>query len=151
MLLSDIWSLNYGLSYVKAELTNDAPGLGSSGDRLPGSPETQASLGLQSDFDVAGRTMFARAEIAHVGEYYNNLQEQGPNAGDFATVNLRIGADMNDLVSVDVFARNLTNEEGLTWVETEIGDGRANFIRPRTIGIELRALFGSNPSRVLDQ
>jgi len=142
VLLSDIWSLNYGLSFVKAELTNDAPGLGSSGERLPGSPETQASLGLQADFDMAGRPMFARADIAHIGEYYNNLQEQGLNAGDYTTVNLRLGADINDIVSIDVFARNLTNEEGLTWVETEIGDGRANFIRPRTIGIELRALFG---------
>ena len=50
--------------------------------------------------------------------------------------------DINDLVSIDVFARNLTDEEGLTWIETEIGDGRANYIRPRTIGIQLRALFG---------
>jgi len=142
VLLSDTWSMNYGLSYVKAELTNDAPGLGSSGDRLPGSPETQASLGLQADFDVAGRPMFARADIAHIGEYYNNLQELGPSAGDYTTVNLRIGVDINNSVSVDVFGRNLTDEEGLTWVETEIGDGRANYIRPRTIGLELRALFG---------
>ncbi len=142
VLLSDTWRLNYGLSYVRAELTEDAPGLGSSGDRLPGSPEFQASLGVQADFDVAGRPMFARADIAHVGEYYNNLQEEGPNAGDFTTVNLRIGADITDHISVDIFAQNLTNEEGVTWIETEIGDGRANYIRPRTVGIELRARFG---------
>ena len=86
--------------------------------------------------------MFGRADIAYVGDYYNNLQEQGLSAGDFTTVNLRIGADINDVFSVDVFARNLTNEKGLTWVDTEIGDGRANFIRPRTIGIELRARLG---------
>ena len=86
--------------------------------------------------------MFARADIAHTGEYFNNLQEQGLNAGDFTTVNLRVGADINDRISLDFFARNITGEEGLTWVETEIGDGRANFIRPRTIGVELRALFG---------
>ena len=141
-LLSDIWSLNYGLSYVKAELTNDAPGLGSSGERLPGSPETQAIFGLQADFDIGGRPVFGRADIAYVGDYYNNLQEQGLSAGDFTTVNLRIGADINDVFSVDVFARNLTNKKGLTWVDTEIGDGRANFIRPRTIGIELRARLG---------
>lgn len=141
-LLSDMWRLNYGLSYVQAELTEEALGLGVSGDRLPGSPEFQASLGIQADFDVAGRPMFARADIAHTGEYFNNLQEQGINAGDFTTVNLRVGADISDDISIDLFARNLTNEEGLTWVETEIGDGRANYMRPRTIGIQLHARFG---------
>jgi len=141
-LLSDMWRVNYGLSYVKTELTSDAPGLGVSGDRLPGTPEFQALLGMQADFSVAGRPMFARADIAHAGEYFNNLQEQGPSAGDFTTINLRIGADISERISLDLFARNLTDEEGLTWVETEIGDGRANFIRPRTIGVEIRALFG---------
>ena len=141
-LLSDIWRLNYGLSYVETELTADAPGLGSSGDRLPGSPEFQASLGVQADFSLAGRPIFARADIAHTGEYFNNLQEQGTGAGDFTTVNLRIGADLSERISLDLFVRNLTDEEGLTWVETEIGDGRANYIRPRTIGVELRALLG---------
>jgi outer membrane receptor protein involved in Fe transport len=141
VLLSDMWTLNYGLSYVNAELTNDAPGLGSSGERLPGSPETQASLGLQVDFEVAGRPIFARADAAYIGEYYNNLQEQGLNAGDYTTVNLSIGVEINDHISLDFFARNLSGEEGLTWVETEIGDGRANFIRPRTIGMEFRARF----------
>lgn len=142
VVLSDIWHLNYGISYIRAELTADAPGLGVSGDRLPGSPEFQASLGVQADFEVMGRSAFARADIAHVGEYFNNLQESGPNVGDYTTVNLAIGVDINDRISLDFFARNLTGEEGLTWVETEIGDGRANFIRPRTIGIEFRALFG---------
>ncbi len=141
-LLSDIWRLNYGLSYVETELTADAPGLGSSGDRLPGSPEFQASLGVQADFSLAGRPIFARADIAHTGEYFNNLQEQGTGAGDFTTVNLRIGADLSERISLDLFVRNLTDEEGLTWVETEIGDGRANYTRPRTIGVELRALLG---------
>jgi outer membrane receptor protein involved in Fe transport len=141
-LLSDIWRLNYGLSYVETELTADAPGLGSSGDRLPGSPEFQASLGVQADFSLAGRPIFARADIAHTGEYFNNLQEQGVGAGDFTTVNLRLGADITERISLDLFVRNLTDEEGLTWVETEIGDGRANYIRPRTIGVELRALLG---------
>ncbi len=141
-LLSDIWSLNYGLSYVDTELTSDAPGLGSAGDRLPGTPEFQASLGVQADFYVAGRPLFARADIARTGEYFNNLQEQGIGAGDFTTVNLRLGADITERISLDLFVKNLTDEEGLTWVETEIGDGRANYIRPMTIGLEVRALFG---------
>jgi len=142
VLLSETWSMNYGLSLVKAELTTDAPGLGNSGDRLPGSPETQASLGFQADFEVAGHPTFARADLAYLGEYYNNLQEEGPSAGGFTTLNVSAGVDINDGVSLNLFARNLTNEEGLTWIETEIGDGRANYMRPRTVGVQLRARFG---------
>ena len=143
LLLADAWRIDYGMSYTQAELTADsAPLNAQSGDRLPGSPEFSASLGLQADFSMAGRPMFARADIAHIGEYYNNLQQSGSAAGDFTTVNLSLGAEINDSVSVDLFARNLTNKEGLTWIETELGDGRANYIRPRTIGIELRARFG---------
>ena len=143
LLLADAWRIDYGMSYTQAELTADsAPLNAQSGDRLPGSPEFSASLGLQADFSMAGRPMFGRADIAHIGEYYNNLQQSGSAAGDFTTINLSLGAEINDSVSVDVFARNLTNKEGLTWIETELGDGRANYIRPRTIGIELRARFG---------
>ena len=143
LLLADAWRIDYGMSYTQAELTADsAPLNAQSGDRLPGSPEFSASLGLQADFSMAGRPMFARADIAHIGEYYNNLQQSGLAAGGFTTVNLSLGAEINDSVSVDLFARNLTNREGLTWIETELGDGRANYIRPRTIGIELRARFG---------
>ena len=143
LLLSDALRLDYGLSYTDAELTEDSAQLNAkSGDRLPGSPEFSASLGIQADFSMAGRPMFARADIAHIGEYYNNLQQSGLAAGDFTTINLSLGAEINDSVSVDIFARNLANKEGLTWVETELGDGRANYIRPRTIGIEVRARFG---------
>ena len=143
VLLSDALRLDYGLSLTDAELSEDSAALSAkSGDRLPGSPEFSASLGIQADFSMAGRPMFARADIAHVGDYYNNLQQSGLPAGDFTTINLSLGADINDLVSVDIFARNLANEEGLTWIETELGDGRANYIRPRTIGIEVRAQFG---------
>jgi len=143
LLFADSWRLDYALSHIQAELAADSTPLGAqSGDRLPGSPEFQASLGLQTDFNIAGRPTFARADIAHIGEYYNNLQQTGLAAGGFTTVNLTLGAEINDSVSIDVFARNLTNKEGLTWVETELGDGRANYIRPRTIGIEVRARFG---------
>jgi outer membrane receptor protein involved in Fe transport len=143
LLLTDALRLDYGLSYTQAELTEDSAELNAkSGDRLPGSPEFSASLGIQADFSMGGRPMFARADIAHIDEYYNNLQQSGLPAGDFTTINLSLGAEINDSVSVDIFARNLANKEGLTWVETELGDGRANYIRPRTIGIEVRARFG---------
>ena len=142
VLMSDIWSMNYGLSYVSAELSDQAPGLGESGDRLPGSPEFQMSVGLQADFDLMGRPTYLRTDVTHIGEYFNNLQEAGLEAGDYTTINLRAGINVTERMSLSVFARNLTNEDGLTWIETELGDGRANYLRPRTIGIQLRAMLG---------
>ena len=67
------------MSYIQAELDrgqcstwvlNRATG-------FLGRLSSQASLGLQADFSMAGRPMFARADIAPYGEYYNNLQQSG--------------------------------------------------------------------------
>jgi outer membrane receptor protein involved in Fe transport len=69
-MLSDELSLFGSYSYTKAELTDDAPYLfgvfydqgtelqdwkdGKKGDRLPGSPETQASVGVKYTQDLMG-------------------------------------------------------------------------------------------------
>ncbi|MBS3797503.1 MULTISPECIES: TonB-dependent receptor [unclassified Pseudoalteromonas] len=65
-LLGDNWTVYATYAYAKAELTEDAPMLfdvyepdqayydGADGDRLPGSPEHQASLGVSYENEVFG-------------------------------------------------------------------------------------------------
>ena len=50
-----------------------------------------------------------------------------------------------DPITMDIFVNNLTNDDGLTWVEntavTAGADSNAYRIRPRTIGLNLSYQF----------
>lgn len=129
---------SYTASYTDAELTRDAPSVGSDGDRLPGSPRVNASLGLQYDFSLAGREAFVRTDIGYVGEYFRDLQQSQPPLGDYTTVGLRTGLSFGN-VDVELFGQNLTNESEMVWFDAIRNGGI--LLRPRTIGIELRYDF----------
>ena len=130
-------------SYVDATL-EETSSIGTAGDPLPGSADYNASVAIQYDFTLANYNSFARIDYAYIGEYYNNLTEIGTEAGGFGQANLSLGVDIDQL-SVNLFANNLTNENGLTWVETNRAgfsdDNSAYRIRPRTIGVNLSYQF----------
>ena len=83
-------------------------------------------------------------DYAYVGEYYNNVKETGTPAGDFSQVHVKVGSTIGQ-VDVDLFVNNLTNDDGLTWVEDSFqrfsGTRPAYQIRPRTIGLNLSYSF----------
>lgn len=81
-----------------------------------------------------------RGDYTYIGGYYNNLQETGIEAGDFGQLNLSAGIQFN-VVSLQLFARNLTNENAYTWAESLIPDGRAYQLRPRTVGVTVGYRF----------
>ena len=132
-------------SYGETTLSGDSS-RGSDGDNLPGSSDFNATLGIQYDFSLANNSSFARIDYAYISEYFSVIGSgagQTP-AGGFGQLNLKVGAQF-DQVSADIFVDNLTNNDGLTWVETAFagasGVARANQIRPRTIGLNLRYQF----------
>lgn len=129
-----------GLSYVNAELVEDAGSLGSKGDRLPGSPKFNANAALNYDFQVSGNDVYARADLVYVGEFFNNLQQAGTPAGDYYQLNLRSGIALGS-VGIDLFVDNVMNADDLTYVYSTLADGRAYRLRPRTIGAELHWRF----------
>ncbi len=141
--LSNGWFINFGTSYVNAELTEDAPSLGAmDGDRLPGSPDFNFSLGLQYEFLLAGHNSFVRADYSYVGGFYNNLQQAGPEIGDYNRLNIRAGTLLANNLSVEVFANNITNDDALTWIDSEgFVNQRGHHLRPRTIGVRLGYQF----------
>jgi outer membrane receptor protein involved in Fe transport len=135
------WRLDFSAAYTRAELTADAPGLGVDGDRLPGTPEYTANLGLQFDTLLSGRAAYARGDLAYIGGYYNNLQELGPEIGDYTTLNLAAGLRL-DRWDLQLFVHNVTDSDGATWIYRFAEYPSAFRLRPRTAGVKLRYHFG---------
>ena len=134
--------LEAGVSYVDAELTEDALTLGGvDGDRLPGSPDRSINLGVQYDFSIDGNASYIRSDYAYVGEFYNNLKEAGDAAGGYHQLNVKAGLMVNN-IRVDLSVNNLTNADDVTWFDTGlIANRRATVLRPRTIGLNIGYSF----------
>ncbi len=132
--------VDFGAGYVNAELSKDAPALPGSpkdGARLPGSPKVSANLAAQYDFNVAGHRAFVRADSFYVGKFYGDLlQTPGTAAGDYVKVDARAGVAIRNL-TVELFVRNLTDEDAFTWHGLSASPVNAYLLRPRTIGIQL--------------
>lgn len=130
--------VDMGGSYVNAELGADVIGGGNKGDRLPGTPEYNFNVGVQYDFDLAGRTAYVRGDYAYVAGFYNNFQELGQQAGDYSQFNIKAGMDLNN-VHLALFINNLLNEGALTWVDAF--PPTAHQLRPRTVGFNVGYRF----------
>lgn len=138
--------LDMGVGYTKAELAGDAPALGArKGARLPGSPEYNANLALEYDFELAGHRAFVRADTFYTGDFYGSLTVTPGSqpAGDYFKADARAGISIRDL-SVELFVRNLTNEDAFTWrgLTTPTEPYPGYLLRPRTVGVQLGYSFG---------
>ena len=147
-------NLSLNGAYTIAKLTDDTGPIvgGFDGDRLPFNPE--ASVGINADYEwkLGGET------TAFVGGSFRGLSKQNGDF-DFAyrtangrqrqvraydVVDLRAGVDLGP-VSVEAFARNVTDSDGRT--STGAIGGVPNgalptgVIRPRSFGVTLGAGF----------
>ena len=137
--VTENFKVDIGFSLVNAELTKDAPSIGGfDGDRLPGSPEKNYSIGFQYDTQFSEYPVFIRSDYAYVGGFYNNLQETPPEAGDYHQVNIRSGIFIGQF-EVDIFVNNLTNSDELTWLGKL--PSVAHRLRPRTLGLSVGYSF----------
>jgi outer membrane receptor protein involved in Fe transport len=75
-----------------------------------------------------------------VSEFYNKLGETGVKTGDYGQLNMSAGIALNNF-NVEFFARNLTNNDALTYADTQLLDNRAYQLRPRTIGLNVGYQF----------
>lgn len=140
--------LDFGAGYTKAELSTDVPAQGwRKGARLPGSPKVNANLAAQYDFNVAAYKAFVRADSFYTDAFYGDLLETpGTKAGDYIKLDARAGVTIKD-ISLELFVRNLTNEDAYTWrgmSGTQSGAANPFFgyrLRPRTIGLQLSYTF----------
>lgn len=128
--------LGLNASYTKAELANDAPGIGLRGQRLPGAPEFSARVALDYDFIVADRAAYLQTDVGYVGGFYSEIGELGQKSGDYTQVGLRGGVKLGAIDAL-VYVDNMTNSRGIVWSS----GGIANRLRPRTVGVNVQYEF----------
>ncbi len=138
--------VDVGGSLIRAELVEDAPGLippGFDGDRLPGSPKVNGNLSFAYEFDIAGRETSVRADTIYIGSFFGRHDElASTEAGGYVKVDASARMTFGNL-DVDLFVRNLTNENTYTSRGTsEAFAPLANYrMRPRTVGLQLQYNF----------
>ena len=86
------------------------------GARLPGSPEINANVGLEYRFAVGDHETFVRADSIYVSEFYSACRRR-LNAGGQITSSSMPVCESCCATSNELFARNLTNEDGIQYRE----------------------------------
>ena len=137
------WAVVGSLSTIDGRLTQDAPGLGTSGERLPNSADLSASLGAKASFDVAGHAGWFGASERHAGERDANVGASYKMPGYWLT-DLNGGIDFGR-VSLSMYVRNLFDAHAQLATSTAIlslgGPAQVELSRPRTVGVTLAASF----------
>jgi iron complex outermembrane recepter protein len=150
LLVAQGLRIDLGAGYTHAELAQDAPGITGSpraGARLPGSPDWNANVAAEYEFEVAGYKSFARVDSFYTGAFYGDLlRTPGLKAGNYVKTDARVGIVIRNL-SIELFAHNLTNEDDYTWrgISGAFSGAVNPFfgyrLRPRTFGMQLGYSF----------
>ncbi|MGA8092878.1 MAG: TonB-dependent receptor [Steroidobacteraceae bacterium] len=117
------------------------------GDRLPDSPQSQASLYAETDFEAFSHPAYVRLAGNYTGIEYTGFAATGTKFGDFTTANLRTGITL-DRIELIAFLDNAFNTAGLRGAldPAQAGPVFINhqdvfYIRPRTVGLTARVEF----------
>jgi iron complex outermembrane recepter protein len=141
-------------AYTDAKLTEDTDELligGRDGDRLPYTPKTSYSANADYEWPLADeRSAYLGASFSHLSEVPAAFDAAFIAANDrqrflpsYDALDVRAGWDFGK-VSVELFGRNLTNDEGKTSDadgNTPLGALATGVIRPRSYGLTVTAEF----------
>ncbi|WP_046003302.1 TonB-dependent receptor [Pseudoalteromonas rubra] len=131
-ILSDSISAYATYAYTKAELTSDAPYLfnadgtdgGKDGDRLPGSPEHQFSLGVNYEMEVLGdKTLDINYGLTAQSDIISKvgLRDSGETLSGYGISNLSAKLT-GDMWSATLYINNLFNKYAFTSVRRDVRD-----------------------------
>jgi outer membrane receptor protein involved in Fe transport len=142
------WSLDAAYTYINAKLTENAPGLGLSGARLPNSAKSSASGGVGYSFRAGGNQYSAGANVRYVGERNAGFEGSGTLPGyklpDYTLVDLRASGDFR-AVQVALYVRNLADKRAQLGAATNFiplgGYAQVTPAEPRTIGVSVSGTF----------
>jgi iron complex outermembrane receptor protein len=155
--------VNFGYSYLKAELTDDlyqpqSGGLiAEDGHRLPGTSEHVATISLDHTYGLNnGWAIASRLHAYYQDDSINSVQDTSiqETFPSFTLINASI-ALLTDHWSLSLFAKNIGNEAGITGsypeayqatdtgiFENYYGNNQRNYITtPRTIGVSATYRF----------
>ncbi len=135
--------LRGAFSYTDAQLEKNVPGIGGAkGDRIPLVPRYTWSGSARYSFPVSDNLGgFAQFDIQHMGSSYNAFNRAAADLQRSYNIgSLRAGIEA-DQWQLTVFVDNLWDERADLFLDTLLGDVRANVNRPRTIGVNVRAQF----------
>ncbi len=142
------WSVTGHLSTIDGRLKQDAPGLGTSGQRLPNSPGLAASLGTRASFDLTGHAGYLGLSERYAGERNAGFDGSGtaPNykMPAYWLTDLQGGVDFGR-VALALYVRNVFDRHaqiGASTSELALG-GPVQVVptRPRTLGMTLTTSF----------
>jgi outer membrane receptor protein involved in Fe transport len=150
----DQLKLSLTAAYTDATLTEDADPIlvgGRAGDHLPYTPKTSYSVSADYDWPLAdGRSAYLGASFTHLDDVPGAFSaayvvefDQQRYLPSYDTFDLRAGWDFGK-VSVELFGRNLTNDEGKTsdaGGNTPNGAIATGVIRPLSYGMTVTAEF----------
>mgnify|MGYP001828334415 FL=1 len=137
-------TLSLNAAYTNAELTQSTLVGGRDGDPLPYVPEW--TFGISGDYEwlVKGNSnAFVGGNVGYVDDRPTDVGADALTVDSYMTVDLRAGM-VFDRWTIEVYAKNLTNEEGATSIS---GDGiypnarGLALIRPRTFGLAVGVKF----------
>jgi iron complex outermembrane recepter protein len=140
-------------AYTDAKLTEDTDLLlvgGRDGDRLPYTPKTSFSGSADYEWNIGENEAFVGASYSRLSRVPGGFDAEFLATNDrqrylsaYQTLDARAGLDFGTF-SVELFGRNLTNEEGKTSAEagaTPLGAIATGVIRPRSFGLTVTAEF----------
>ena len=142
------WMLYGTYAYTDGKLTEDAPGLGKSGSRLPNSAKNSTTLGATYDFEAGGYKFSAGADARYVGERNAGFEGSGtiPNykLPDYTLVDLHAVGDFR-WGTVTLYARNIADKRAQLGAGTNFiplgGYAQVTPALPRTVGVSVSAAF----------
>jgi iron complex outermembrane recepter protein len=142
------WALEGGLAAVNARLVQDAPGLASSGARLPNTAKFSASTGANYLINVGPYSGYAGATERFVGERNAGFDGSAtlPNfrMPPYFLTDLQAGMAFGS-IDVGLYVRNAFNRvvqlDAATGLMAIGGPALVTPARPRTVGLNVTASF----------
>lgn len=147
-------TLNAMLTYLDGQLTEDqynselamTNSTGLSGDRIPYVPTWSGAFGAGYNWPIKNTDLYgmARLDYSYVGSsssYFRDNYAYYEKQGAYSLFNLRAGIEASRW-AVYLYVSNLLDKAGVITRDTGAGyDNQVLTLRPRTIGLTLRANF----------